>query len=475
MPSPCAICFDDLRLDGDEGLRLATLRCGHLFHRTCLAEALKRQQKCPTCRQPVKRGDGPILLYGTSSSVDLSQAAADGGGGGAEGPSTENDPKAQGLIRELKQRVCSLEAEARTSYAHMEQAISGLRQDKESAEAREREARQSTERHKAVQERLAKVNTDLQQQLRGTVRQLGRLQDEATSARAEADSTQSAHSRMADTYRESRFAKEAEYSKMVTQLQQKNEKMDSLERQLAAARNKAERSNAMAERARAAAANAAAAAVAAAKRPVSSSSPAASSGVPCRPVASRVMGLQPPAGASVSAGAAPELGSSRERPSVADTKAGQQAGQGVLLEAASSRVSMSFLSMTQLPATVPTSSYNHPKNTQSMFGSNAARAARASAKSLVAQTGSGGGGIGIGLKRWTGATATGSVVKTGYDGTGGQVRVLPVTGTLLTHRPTGAGSFRRPGGPLVGPDSLKRKRPAAELDHSVKQFTKFCD
>ena len=223
----------------------------------------------------------------------------------------------------------------------------------------------------------------------------------------------------------------------------------------------------MAERARAAAANAAAAAVAAAKRPVSSSSPAASSGVPCRPVASRVMGLQPPAGASVSTGAASELGSSRERPSVADTKAGQQAGQGVLLEAAAGG--------TQLPATVPTSSYNHPKNTQSMFGSNAARAARASAKSLVAQTGSGGGGIGIGLKRWTGATATGSVVKTGYDGTGGQVRVLPVTGTLLTPRPTGAGSFRRPGGPLVGPDSLKRKRPAAELDHSVKQFTKFCD
>lgn len=45
MTSNCAICLESLQKD------LATLRCGHVFHHTCVKEALALRHACPVCRR----------------------------------------------------------------------------------------------------------------------------------------------------------------------------------------------------------------------------------------------------------------------------------------------------------------------------------------------------------------------------------------------------------------------------------------
>ena len=43
----CSICFENLITDNDDWV---LRRCGHAFHRKCLAEWSKRKSECPICR-----------------------------------------------------------------------------------------------------------------------------------------------------------------------------------------------------------------------------------------------------------------------------------------------------------------------------------------------------------------------------------------------------------------------------------------
>ncbi|XP_067090689.1 E3 ubiquitin-protein ligase rfwd3.S isoform X2 [Osmerus mordax] len=59
----CSICFEPWTTAGDH--RLATLRCGHLFGKTCIERWVKSQgqeAKCPQCNKKAKRSD-IVLLY----------------------------------------------------------------------------------------------------------------------------------------------------------------------------------------------------------------------------------------------------------------------------------------------------------------------------------------------------------------------------------------------------------------------------
>lgn len=47
--SICTICLDEYR-DGD---RLIELRCGHVYHRSCLVDWLLRKNRCPLCSETV--------------------------------------------------------------------------------------------------------------------------------------------------------------------------------------------------------------------------------------------------------------------------------------------------------------------------------------------------------------------------------------------------------------------------------------
>jgi len=48
----CAICIDELSNNSDQN---STLPCGHVFHKVCINEWLKKKEECPVCRKSTKR------------------------------------------------------------------------------------------------------------------------------------------------------------------------------------------------------------------------------------------------------------------------------------------------------------------------------------------------------------------------------------------------------------------------------------
>lgn len=48
QPPSCPICL--LELDS----HLATLKCGHTFHATCIQLAIRYKESCPICKLPAK-------------------------------------------------------------------------------------------------------------------------------------------------------------------------------------------------------------------------------------------------------------------------------------------------------------------------------------------------------------------------------------------------------------------------------------
>lgn len=61
----CNICLEDF----DEKKKIKSLRCGHLFHKTCILNSLSQKQECPVCRQNVKKAkklsvrETKLILY----------------------------------------------------------------------------------------------------------------------------------------------------------------------------------------------------------------------------------------------------------------------------------------------------------------------------------------------------------------------------------------------------------------------------
>ena len=42
---PCAICFEDIKT-----VNMTVTRCGHVFHASCMFEAIVKNENCPLCR-----------------------------------------------------------------------------------------------------------------------------------------------------------------------------------------------------------------------------------------------------------------------------------------------------------------------------------------------------------------------------------------------------------------------------------------
>lgn len=53
----CPICFDDYAQTGEH--RLVTLKCGHLFGKSCIERWIKTEkiEQCPTCKKKAKAAD----------------------------------------------------------------------------------------------------------------------------------------------------------------------------------------------------------------------------------------------------------------------------------------------------------------------------------------------------------------------------------------------------------------------------------
>ncbi|WP_101745694.1 RING finger domain-containing protein [Endozoicomonas acroporae] len=58
--NPCLICFEDFSQEPDHAL--STLKCGHVFGRSCIIEWRERNTRCPMCREnfflPKESSDG---------------------------------------------------------------------------------------------------------------------------------------------------------------------------------------------------------------------------------------------------------------------------------------------------------------------------------------------------------------------------------------------------------------------------------
>jgi hypothetical protein len=49
----CPICLEPCSLNGEH--RASVTRCGHIFGRNCIINALRSKWECPTCRKPVRK------------------------------------------------------------------------------------------------------------------------------------------------------------------------------------------------------------------------------------------------------------------------------------------------------------------------------------------------------------------------------------------------------------------------------------
>ena len=48
---PCAICFEDIKM-----VNVTVTRCGHVFHASCMFEAIAAKSCCPLCRTQLVNG-----------------------------------------------------------------------------------------------------------------------------------------------------------------------------------------------------------------------------------------------------------------------------------------------------------------------------------------------------------------------------------------------------------------------------------
>jgi E3 ubiquitin-protein ligase RFWD3 len=51
----CPICFDSWKGTGEH--RIVSLKCGHLFGKSCVERWLRKNKKCPKCNAPSKMQD----------------------------------------------------------------------------------------------------------------------------------------------------------------------------------------------------------------------------------------------------------------------------------------------------------------------------------------------------------------------------------------------------------------------------------
>lgn len=51
----CPICFDHWKGTGTH--RIVSLKCGHLFGKSCVEKWVRKNKKCPKCNQPNKLTD----------------------------------------------------------------------------------------------------------------------------------------------------------------------------------------------------------------------------------------------------------------------------------------------------------------------------------------------------------------------------------------------------------------------------------